>query len=120
MKERNAPGRRKTSAAHEMKLGKMLIFIALAGCSSSGDFSRREAPQPEALSNQLLPHVAPQEVAPNTSNLSPAAKAASPSNVSQSEGQLMDCVTQSCKINCSPNVAPRFRPKWCSRFKEPI
>jgi hypothetical protein len=32
----------------------------------------------------------------------------------------MDCVTESCKINCSPKVAVRFRPKWCARFKEPV
>jgi len=52
-------------------------------------------------------------------NLSPAAKAAAP-KINTSGEKLMDCVTESCKINCSPNVAKRYRPKWCSYFKEPI
>jgi hypothetical protein len=56
---------------------------------------------------------------PSQRNLSPAATAAAPANANVSTGELMDCVTQSCKINCSPKVAPRFRPKWCANFKEP-
>jgi hypothetical protein len=62
----------------------------------------------------------PKQVVP--SNLSPAARAAAPkTDASGSNGNsLMECVTNSCKINCSPTVAKRFRPKWCSYFKEPI
>lgn len=53
-------------------------------------------------------------------NLSPAAKAAAPKiNSSGGKDMLMDCVTNSCKINCSPNVKKRYRPKWCVYFKEP-
>jgi hypothetical protein len=53
-------------------------------------------------------------------NLSPAAKAAAPkTDASGGKDKLMDCVTASCKINCSPNVKKRFRPKWCVYFKEP-
>ena len=36
------------------------------------------------------------------------------------QGGLMDCTTESCRINCSPKVAARARPKWCANFKEPI
>jgi hypothetical protein len=32
---------------------------------------------------------------------------------------LLECVTQSCKINCSQKVKPQFRPKWCANFKSP-
>ena len=55
-------------------------------------------------------------------NLSPAARAAAPkTDASGSNGtSLMECVTNSCKINCSPKLAKRFKPKWCSYFKEPI
>jgi hypothetical protein len=62
----------------------------------------------------------PKQVVPP--NLSPAARAAAPkTDASGSNGNsLMECVTNSCKINCSPTVAKRFRPKWCSHFKEPI
>ena len=62
----------------------------------------------------------PKQVVPP--NLSPAARFAAPKvGASGSNGSsLMECVTNSCKINCSPNVAKRFRPKWCSYFNEPI
>ena len=62
----------------------------------------------------------PKQVVPP--NLSPAARAAAPkTDASGSNGNsLMECVTNSCKINCSPTVAKQFRPKWCSHFKEPI
>jgi len=54
-------------------------------------------------------------------NLSPAAKAAAPKiDASGGRDKLMDCVTASCRINCSPNVKKRFRPKWCVHFKEPV
>ena len=62
----------------------------------------------------------PKQVVPP--NLSPAAKAAAPkTDASGGTGRsLMECVTNSCKINCSPNVKKRFRPKWCVYFKEPV
>jgi hypothetical protein len=61
----------------------------------------------------------PKQVVP--ANLSPAARAAAPkTDVSGGKDKLLECVTNSCKINCSPAIAKRFRPKWCVRFKEPI
>jgi hypothetical protein len=60
----------------------------------------------------------PKQIVP--ANLSPAAKAAAPkTDASGGKDKLMDCVTNLCKINCSPNVKKRFRPKWCVHFKEP-
>jgi Protein of unknown function (DUF3551) len=53
-------------------------------------------------------------------NLSPAARFAAPKlDPSGGKESLMECVTNSCKINCSPKVAKRFRPKWCVYFKQP-
>ena len=61
----------------------------------------------------------PKQVLP--ANLSPAAKAAAPkTDASGGTSKLMECVTQSCKINCSPQLAKRFKPKWCVYFKEPV
>ena len=61
----------------------------------------------------------PKQVVPP--NLSPAARAAAPkADASRGKDSLMDCVTSSCRINCSPKVAKRFRPKWCVYFKKPI
>jgi hypothetical protein len=99
--------------------GTMLLLLALAGCSSSGGLFQREEPRPEPLTSQAVPPVASPS-AGNRGNLSPAASAAAPKTEgSETSGELMDCVTESCKINCSPKVAERFRPKWCVRFKEP-
>jgi hypothetical protein len=61
----------------------------------------------------------PKQIVPIS--LSPAAKAAAPkTDPSGGKDRLMECVTDSCKINCSPNVKKRFRPKWCVYFKEPV
>jgi uncharacterized protein DUF3551 len=61
----------------------------------------------------------PKQIVPTS--LSPAAKAAAPkTDPSVGKEKLMECVTDSCKINCSPNVKKRFRPKWCVYFKEPV
>lgn len=61
----------------------------------------------------------PKQIVP--ASLSPAAKAAAPkTDASGGKDKLMECVTDSCKINCSPNVKKRFRPKWCVHFKEPV
>jgi hypothetical protein len=100
-------------------LGKILLLLALAGCSSSGGLFSREEPKPEPLANQAVPPTGPQQAPPNRGNLSPAATAAAPPGADDSSGELMDCVTESCRINCSPKLAARFKPKWCARFKEP-
>jgi len=107
------------------RLGLLLLLVALAGCASSGSLFHQDEPRPEPLVNEAAPATAPQtaapQAAPNRGNLSPAAAAAAPPpDAGESTGELMDCVTESCKINCSPKVAARFRPKWCARFKEPI
>jgi len=61
----------------------------------------------------------PKQIVP--ANLSPAARAAAPkTDASAGADKLMDCLTNSCRINCSPNVKKRFRPKWCVHFKEPV
>ena len=61
----------------------------------------------------------PKQVVP--ASLSPAAKAAAPkTDASGGRDKLMDCVTDSCKINCSANIKKRYRPKWCVHFKEPV
>ena len=50
--------------------------------------------------------------------MTPAATAAA-SPAAAAPGELLECVTQSCKINCSQKVKPQFRPKWCANFKSP-
>ena len=116
----NLPSALARDARYEMRqLGTMLLLLALASCTSAGDWFSRDEPRPEPLTSGAAPQAtAPPPVA-NRGNLSPAATAAAPADANESTGELMDCVTESCKINCSPKVAVRFRPKWCARFKEP-
>jgi hypothetical protein len=60
----------------------------------------------------------PKQIVP--SNLSPAARAAAPlTDRSGGADRLMDCVSYSCRVNCSLQVKKRFRPKWCASFKPP-
>jgi hypothetical protein len=97
------------------KLGKMLLFLALAGCSSSGDWFHHEEPKPEPLTKQVIP-----QVAPNKNNLSPAASAAAPTDANESKGELMECVTESCKMQLLSKSSSTIQTKMCARFKEPI
>ena len=62
----------------------------------------------------------PKQILPT--NLSPAARNAAPKTATSGNrgNSLMECVTNSCRINCSPNIAKRFRPKWCVHFREPV
>ena len=93
----------------------ILLVLALAGCAS-GDLFHQE--EPRSAPQQSAPSVAS---TPSSVPLSsPAAKAAVAPNTSASSDGLLDCVTESCKINCSPKVKKQFRPKWCARFKEPV
>ena len=90
--------------------GAMVVVFILAGCASE----RVEDAKPFVRSGS------PVQAAPDPSvppNLSPAAKSAAPPT--PSDGGLMDCVTNSCKTNCSPHVPAAARPKWCAYFKEP-
>jgi len=93
------------------------LLIALAGCMSNGDLFHQSEPVKieSPASEQTVP-----EALPNSAPLSPAEKSATPTDAKLSRGGLLDCVTESCKINCSPKVKKQFQPKWCARFKEPI
>jgi hypothetical protein len=51
--------------------------------------------------------------------MTPAATAAAEQAGGAAPGELLECVSQSCKINCSQKVKPQFRPKWCANFKSP-
>ena len=95
-------------------LGTMLL-LGLAGCAS-GDGFHQQQPMPVPPTSDVAPRIDPNK-------LSPAARAAAPktdATESQQGDGLLDCVTESCKINCSPKVKKQFQPKWCVNFKEPV
>jgi hypothetical protein len=97
------------------------LFLVLPGCVLGGDlFHQSEPVKPELLTNQQVVPEAVPEVTPTRTPLSPAASAAALSGAKVNSGELLDCVTESCKINCSPKVKKQLQPKWCARFKEPV
>jgi hypothetical protein len=92
----------------------------LAGCTSTGSlFSSNEPPPPPAPAAGApnMPDDQPQFTPRGP--MTPAATAAAEQAGGAAPGELLECVSQSCKINCSQKVKPQFRPKWCANFKSP-
>ena len=99
----------------------MLIF-GLAGCTSTSSLftSNEPPPPPPAPEESAVPP--PATGAPQAGPrgpMTPAASAAASQTAGAAPGELLECVSQSCKINCSQKVKPQFRPKWCANFKSP-
>jgi hypothetical protein len=90
-----------------------LLALALVACAESGNFPER----PTELAASV------EQIAPPTKSVQqvPRPAAAKPHADERSNTSLlMDCVSDACKIQCSPRVENRSRPKWCAYFKEPI
>jgi hypothetical protein len=100
----------------------MLIF-GLAGCTSTSSlFTSNEPPPPPpppAEGAAAPPAVGTPAATGPRGPMTPAASAAASQTAGAAPGELLECVTQSCKINCSQKVKPQFRPKWCANFKSP-
>jgi len=100
----------------------MLIF-GLAGCTSTSSlFMSNEPPPPPpppAEGAAPTPAVGAPTVTGPRGPMTPAASAAASQTAGAAPGELLECVSQSCKINCSQKVKPQFRPKWCANFKSP-
>jgi hypothetical protein len=110
-----------------------ILVLAVAGCSKGLD-SARFMDEPKTVSvappaNQVVPH----NLSPKTAsvarpakqvvprNLSPAVRAEAPEGAYQSkETPLMECMSEACRVMCSPRVTKQSRPKWCSYFQEKI
>ncbi len=107
-----------------MRVAVIALLVGLTGCTTSGGWFQRDDDPPPPVAAQPIPQQsAPQQAAPrvtpNKGNMSPAAAAAAPPDATAGNGALMECLTQSCKINCSPKVPAHARPKWCSLYEEP-
>lgn len=101
----------------------MLILGLAAGCTSTSSlFTPNEPPTPPpapaAVESAAPPSSQGTQQAGPRGPMTPAASAAA-SPGGAAPGELLECVTQSCKINCSQKVKPQFRPKWCANFKSP-
>lgn len=103
-----------TSRSVPVRIFLISLVLILTGCAGSGR-SIEQAPPAIAAPTSQEP-VPADRVSPR--DLSPAARSAASSNEGGADG-LMECVTQSCKINCSTRLEARARPKWCANFKVP-
>ena len=101
----------------------MLILGLAAGCTSTRRLCTPNEPPtpppaPAAVESAAPPSSQGTQQAGPRGPMTPAASAAA-SPGGAAPGELLECVTQSCKINCSQKVKPQFRPKWCANFKSP-
>ncbi|HET8972961.1 MAG TPA: hypothetical protein VFN63_06715 [Pseudolabrys sp.] len=97
-----------------------MLILGLAGCTSTSSlFTPNEppTPPPAPAESAAPPPQGTQQAGPRGPMTPAASAAASPGGAAP--GELLECVTQSCKINCSQKVKPQFRPKWCANFKSP-
>lgn len=101
-------------------LGLGILILGLAGCSTgSGRFVDQPGPVVGTPSiNQEPTDAGPTSQEPPR-NLTPAARSAAKGASERNTGVLMECVTESCRINCSPRLEKRVRPKWCANFEVP-
>jgi len=114
---------RRSKASGETDVTRLFIamlVVSLAGCTSTSSlFTPNEPPAPPPVPEQsAVPPPSPGAPAAGPRGpMTPAASAAAAGGAAP--GELLECVTQSCKINCSQKVKPQFRPKWCANFKSP-
>jgi hypothetical protein len=95
----------------------LLVALALAGCAENGNFDREK---PIKLAVSMEPILPPTKPVPHKSPLARAEASKTDANLSTNSASLMECVSEACKIQCSPGVEKGSRPKWCTYFKEPI
>jgi hypothetical protein len=106
----------------------LILAQAVAGCSSnSGRLTDQSGQAATAAPANVGPTIDPVAVdvpVPNQAarrNMSPAElSAGSPAGADSTGTELRECVSESCRINCSPRLEQRLKPKWCANFKEPV
>src|SRR5262245_25296708 len=91
------------------------LALALAGCADCGNVEEKPI-KLVAPTEQILPPTNPVRA-----KLIPAkAEASKPdANEGAKTSSLMECVSDACKVQCSPGTEKQSRPKWCLYFKEP-
>ncbi len=89
-----------------------ILVLGLAGCSDSTRYLNQSKPQVALAppTKQFVPRDLPPEI-----------RAEAPKGANESkEVPLMECMSEACRVKCSPKVEKESRPKWCAYFKEPI
>jgi len=95
----------------------VVLALALAGCAESGNFDREK---PIMLAVPIEPVLPPTKPVPRKSSPTRVEASKKDANKSANSSSLMECVSEACKIHCSPGSEKGSRPKWCMYFKEPI
>jgi hypothetical protein len=94
-----------------------LLALALAGCAESGNF---DGEKPIKLAVSVEPILSATKPLPHKSLPARAETSKTDANESTNSSSLMECVSEACKVKCSPGLEKGSRPKWCMYFKEPI
>jgi hypothetical protein len=98
----------------------LALALALAGCADSGSFDREKPVKLVASTGHILPST--EQNLPPTKPVQPrphpsTAEASKPG--ANESSSLMECVSDACKVQCSPAIEKHSRPKGCLYFKEP-
>ena len=94
-----------------------LLALALAGCADRGNVDLETPIMPVAQTGHILSMT--KEVAPKS--LTARAQASKiDAKKSTKSSSLMECVSDACKTECSPEIKRQSRPKWCMYFRESI
>jgi len=92
-----------------------LLALGLAGCANWGIFNRQEPPEATPAGHTLsLTKPSPRK------SLAAAQTSRADTDESPNKSPLMECVSNSCRTQCSAGTEKQSRPKWCMYFKEPI
>jgi hypothetical protein len=94
-----------------------VVALALAGCAENGDFDREK---PIKLAAPIEPILPEKKLVSRKPPLARAEASKTDANESTGSSPLMECASEACKTQCSPEIEKRSRPKWCMYFKEPI
>lgn len=117
---------RKFSTVKRFLATTLLIAIVLseAACSGGGRMNDQSGQAADAVPIVRESGIEPAAVDPSNKpsrrNMSPAEISAGSTEGADATGtELKECVSQSCRINCSPRLAQSAKPQWCQNFKEP-
>ena len=94
-----------------------LLALALTGCAESTNFDREKPIKLAAPIELISP---PTKPVPRKSAAASAKTSKTHAHEGTNSSSLLECVSDACKIKCSPEAEKQSRPKWCAYFKEPI
>src|SRR5215471_20886616 len=95
----------------------VLLALALAGCAENRNFDWEK---PVKLAATIEPISPAAMQTPREPPRTRAQASKTDANENTNSSSLMECVSEACKIQCSPGPEKGSRPKWCMYFNEPV